>query len=313
MLLRKALSLFRLLRESSSPWHDLLARLRENWFTLTRRQPFRYEAAPGFPFACVPAAASSRYIFLKDYQEQLEARAVAAWLLPGDACIDVGANVGYFACLFAAKVGRAGRVLALEPGARTFAFLRETVDLVGLPEVSLKNVCALDSERSVRFMVAASDATESEQSLRVADARRGEFQEVEVPGTTLDALVCQHEIAGRVSLVKIDVEGAEPLVLRGAASLLAAEVLPFFVVEIHRLALANFQFTPADILAFFPAEQFRRLIVPRSTSDATPARPYGQPRAYSEGDELPVLCNLLALPLTGRFAERAKALASLLP
>ena len=313
MLLRKALSFFRLLLQSPHPMRDMSSRLRENWFTLTRKNPFRYAAAPGFPFACVPAAASSRYIFIHGYQEQLEAGAVAAWLRPGDACVDVGANVGYFACLFAEKVGREGCVLALEPGTRTFDSLRQAVDLVGLPQVSLEKACVLDSERPVRFMVAASDVADIEQSLRVDDARRGEFQEVEVPGTTLDALVQRHTLGGRVSLVKIDVEGAEPLVLRGASTLFDMKCLPFFFVEIHRLALANFQYSPPDILAFFPADKFRRFIVPRSVSDATPQRPYGVPLAYSDGDDLPVLCNLLALPRSGKFADRATAPAGVLP
>jgi FkbM family methyltransferase len=310
MLLKKARSLFRLLRHSP---HELVARSRENWFALTRRRPFRYNAAPGFPFACLPAAASSRFIFLHGCQEQLEARAAAAWLRAGDACIDVGANVGFYACLFADKVGRSGRVLALEPGERTFESLREAIDLIGLPQVSLENVCALDAERPVRFMVAASDAADIEQSMRVDASRSGEFREVEAPGATLDALVKRHAIEGAVSLVKIDVEGAEPLVLRGTRTLFDPGRLPFFFIELHRLALRNFEFSPADVLAFFPGEKFRRYIVPRSTSDATAERPYGAPRPFSDERDLPVLCNLLAIPRSGKFSDRATALADLLP
>jgi FkbM family methyltransferase len=316
MLLRKSLSFLRLFRQSSDPLGDLKKRLRENWFAIshgTNGKPFRYETAPGFPFTCVPASASSRFIRIHGYQEQLEATAAARWLRNGDACVDVGANVGYFACLFASKAGRDGKVIALEPSPRTFAFLTQTVRLLELPQVALENVCALDADRPVRFMESTSETGDCEQSLRVDESQRDQFHEVEVNGTTLDALVRKHHAEGRVSIVKIDVEGAEPLVLKGSSTLFDAASLPFFFVEIHQLALANFQFTARDILASFPDEEFRRFIIPRSTSDATPERPYGIARAFSDADELPVLCNLLALPRAGKFASRAAALAGLLP
>ena len=317
MLLRKALSLFRVLRNSPHPLRDLQKRARENWFSFSSRlrggRPFRYQAAPGFPFACVPASSSSRYIFLHSYQEQLEAQAAARWLRPGDGGVDVGANVGYFACLFAAKAGRDGKVIALEPSPRTFEFLQQTVSLLELPQVALENVCALDADQPVRFMAATSELADCQQSMRVDAAERGNFHEVEATGTTLNALIRKHQIEGRVSFVKIDVEGAEPLVLKGASQLFDPARLPFFIVEIHQEALGNFQFAPRDVLAFFPGQDFHRFIVPRSVSDATPERPYGIPYAFAENGELPCNCNLLALPRRGELSARVGGLADLLP
>ena len=317
MLLRKFLSFFRVLRDSPHPLHDLRERLRENWFPILRTlhggKTFRYKAAPGFPFVCVPASASSRQLFLHGYQEQLEAFIASRWLQAGDGCIDVGANVGYFSCLFAEKAGRSGKVIALEPSPQTSAYLHQAVTLLGLGQVAVENVCAVDAEQPVRFMAALSDLADCEQSLRVDESQRGHFYEVEAQGTTLDALVRKHQIEDRVSLVKIDVEGAEPLVLRGSAKLFASAHRPLFIVEIHQMALGNFQFKPRAILDFFPTEEFRCFIVPRSVSDATAARPHGVPLLFVEGDELPVYCNLIAVPRRGKFAERASQLTGLFP
>jgi FkbM family methyltransferase len=317
VLLRKLRSSLRMLRQSPQPIQDLRRLLRENWFALSRghnAKPFCYRVAPGFPFACMPSSASSRAVFLHSYLEQVEAIAATRWLQAGDACIDVGANVGYFACLFAEYAGRSGKVIALEASPRTFDILRQIVSLLELPQVVLENVCALDAERMVRFMEATSnDLADVEQSLHVDDSQRDRFHEVEVQGTTIDVLVRKQGIENRVSIVKIDVEGAEPLVLKGAAALFQSTALPFFIVEIHQIALGNFQATAQDVLAFFPAARFHRFIVPHSLSDATPERPYGVPRVYAESEPLPTYCNLLALPREGEFAGRAKALAGLLP
>lgn len=316
---RKLLSALKLLRDSPHPLQDLQYRVQANLlslrFVLRRDQPLCYRTGAGFPFVCLPESPISRSLFLSGYQEEIESSVVAKWLRPGDACIDVGANVGYFSCLFADRVGTQGRVLALEPGTRTFSWLSETLKLLKLSQVEPICACALDSERPVHFMEAIADEAGCEQSLKIDPNREAEFREVQVPGTTLDNLVEARQCSGRVSVVKIDVEGAEPLVLRGASYLLRGPALPLFLVEIHQLALANFDFAPSDILAHFPTHDFRLFMIPRSISDATPSRQHGVAYAVTDPGQAdwPTYCNLLAVPLRGSFTDRDAALRTLLP
>ncbi len=69
-------------------------------------------------------------------------------------------------------------------------------------------------------------------------------KEVEVPVTTLDDLTSMH--GDRVALVKLDIEGAEVLALRGAAKLIA-RAAPLFLVEVEPEHLARQSFSVEDL------------------------------------------------------------------
>jgi hypothetical protein len=84
----------------------------------------------------------------------------------------------------------------------------------------------------------------------------------------------KHGIADRLSLVKIDIEGAEPIALRSGLRLFDPDRLPLFIVEVQGGSLANFGFKPLDVLQFFPGELFE--LFQRSRSDLTPRFEHGR-------------------------------------
>jgi FkbM family methyltransferase len=129
----------------------------------------------------------------------------ARTLRPGDRFVDVGANVGAFS-LWAAEHG--ARVLALEPATDTFARLMENVELNDYP-IDARRLAVAARPGTARLTVGLDDVN---HLLVSSDAVVAE--EVEV--TTLDALIGGERVAG----VKIDVEGAERLVLEGATEAL---------------------------------------------------------------------------------------------
>ena len=123
---------------------------------------------------------------------------LARWLRPGSLYVDVGANVGYHA-LFAAKLG--ARVVAIEPVPWTLELLRANVWRHGA-DVEIVEAAASDSEGTAHIALDP-------------DHRSGAQMAAEglvVPTFPLDVLVPE----GAVDVLKIDVEGAEPMVLRGA-------------------------------------------------------------------------------------------------
>ena len=63
---------------------------------------------------------------------------VHRYLRPGDAVIDVGANIGVYTLLAASVVGDQGKVVAFEPGRQSFARLQENVQLNGLHQVETR-------------------------------------------------------------------------------------------------------------------------------------------------------------------------------
>jgi FkbM family methyltransferase len=147
-------------------------------------------------------------------------------LSPGSVFIDVGANMGIYTLVASRLVGEAGRVIAFEPSAQSLPLLLENIELN-----SLKNVCA--------FPVALADRVGKARlyhqgvpecnSLARDPSWGGEAEEVTME--TLDNIVKGASVT-RVDVIKIDVEGAEELVLRGAANVLAS-MRPAVIFEVN--------------------------------------------------------------------------------
>jgi FkbM family methyltransferase len=148
----------------------------------------------------------------------------------GSTVIDVGANVGFFTLRFARWVGDGGRVIAIEPDLENFKTLASKVR-------------GTDSERRVRLHRAAAAAQPGSVHLQRNELHPGDHritfhgEGIVVPAVTIDALVAEAGIL-RVSLVKIDVQGAEMLVIEGAKSTLE-KMHPALFVEVDDQALRD--------------------------------------------------------------------------
>ncbi|OLC51950.1 MAG: hypothetical protein AUH85_18125 [Chloroflexi bacterium 13_1_40CM_4_68_4] len=142
-------------------------------------------------------------------------------LRPGGVFIDVGAHYGYHSVLASDLVGPSGSVVAFEPNRRTFSVL--VANVASRPNVRAEEVALDDAEGEA----ALQDYGPRHSSLctllpeaRVPAAERASLRAVTaiVRTTTLDAYV---EARGlRPDVVKIDAEGAELAILRGAARVL---------------------------------------------------------------------------------------------
>jgi len=147
------------------------------------------------------------------YYEGPVQRFLQEQVVPGAVVYDVGAHIG-FVSLCAARLG--ARVFAFEASPENVSRLRRTAALNGLP-IEVVERAVWDSDEGVALVPGAS-ASEWRSSPGGA-----------VPSTTLDAFASTHPAP---DVVKIDVEGAEARVLRGARRLLA-ERRPVVVCEVH--------------------------------------------------------------------------------
>jgi FkbM family methyltransferase len=161
------------------------------------------------------------YVFREDYEPEL--RFFAERLKPGDAFVDVGANFGLFAVLASRRVGSSGKVHAFEPWRPSAANLRQNVKLNDCGNVVIHE-CAL-SDRSGRAQFSVHEDCGRNSLGRLENAANAE---VEVQ--KLDVVLGDGAI---VDWMKIDVEGAEELVFRGAGETLQ-RCLPAIVFEITR-------------------------------------------------------------------------------
>ncbi|HUN36312.1 MAG TPA: FkbM family methyltransferase [Trebonia sp.] len=135
---------------------------------------------------------------------------------PGDRCVDVGANVGVHTIRLAKLAGQQGEVIAIEPDPQIMRRAQRNVELNGLETVRLVNAAASDQPGETQlFRPSPWDTNRARASLLHHPYLTGAA--TTVPVVTLDD-VCA---AGRVSLIKIDVEGHEAAVVRGAAATIA--------------------------------------------------------------------------------------------
>ena len=154
------------------------------------------------------------------------------YLHAGETFIDIGANIGWFSLLAAATVGPEGTVAAIEPNPSNTALLRRSAKENGFDNIEIFEV-ALSSGPGAAALE--------------TDGSNGRVIPVEGPPPSpvqasfvvalqpLDAVLSGAGIT-RADVMKLDVEGAEPLVLRGAIGTITRE-RPVLVSEIYPLAL----------------------------------------------------------------------------
>ncbi|MGV3577927.1 FkbM family methyltransferase [Brevundimonas sp.] len=179
-------------------------------FHLTRDGRERMRAPAGLRYTTITS------FLLRDWVEP-ELRELQRLLSPGDVFIDVGANVGLYALKAARLVGPTGRVLALEPGAEAYGHLTSNLALnaYGWAE-ALKVAASNAAGEAVLHHVPLGNDPQAFSLIANARAEDGETVET----VTLDGLIDRCGLT-RVDLIKIDVEGAEPLVVAGAREMLA--------------------------------------------------------------------------------------------
>jgi FkbM family methyltransferase len=170
--------------------------------------------------------------------EQEEITLLRKLLRPGDVFVDVGANVGFYIAEALPLVGPHGLVIAIEPTPNCMRLLRMSFGSV--PNVVLLEAAAFDRSGTATFHVSKSTALSSLASL---DPKA---HDVEVRLTTLDEEFRSHQWPAP-NVIKIDVEGAELAVLRGARALLTSAKAPAVLFEYGNGLAEKFGFSFEDI------------------------------------------------------------------
>lgn len=166
-------------------------------------------------------------------------------LKAGDTFWDIGANWGWISLPAARIVGSSGRVIAIEPSPSNLAWLKRHIALNEC-ETIVRVIEAAVCEQNggvVNFSL-LEDGRSPSNSLMFSNSVNGEApkvsREISVPAITLDSLLAEQKRVPQ--LVKIDVEGAELKVLKGATQLLKSETAPILLLAVHPF----WQATPED-------------------------------------------------------------------
>lgn len=166
----------------------------------------------GVRMTAYPDCVVSSSLIYSDWPEYHELHFVRSQLRPGEYVLDVGANIGHVSLLLADLVG-AEKLIAFEPTPVSFRRLQENWKLNGWNTGRLHKM-AIGAEAGALF-IPDSERPETTNSLKKSKGSR----DVEVLVKPLDALAGLWSDAP-VGLLKIDVEGFEAAVFRGAAQML---------------------------------------------------------------------------------------------
>jgi len=185
--------------------------------------------AGGQTFLLSPEGYVAMDIWARSCFERHELEFVLGALQPGMTFIDVGANVGLFSIPAAKKVEH-GRVFAFEPSAWTMELLSKNASLNQLRNLEIVHSAVGDYTGEATLQVNAS----GKDGLNTIGKPVHDDSEIvtteKVPITTLDDFLRGHSIL-HVDVMKVDVEGAELLVFRGAKDLLAKHDAPLILYE----------------------------------------------------------------------------------
>jgi len=183
-------------------------------------------------------------VFFDGAYEPASSTFVRAWLRKGDCVIDIGANHGWYSLLMAAAVGDEGTVIACEPmPSMVYAWRR---NFARNPHLRADlAITALGGQPGVTKLHQFVGLPHGHAS--VTTLGRSDYESTQVTVERLDDLLRHRP---RPHFIKLDVEGSELAVLKGATRLLAGPRAPSWLVEVNYETSRAMGYSPLDLYAY---------------------------------------------------------------
>lgn len=197
--------------------------------------------------------------FSGELYEREVARHLVNRIRESNCFVDVGANMGFYSVL-AGKIlsQRGGVVHAIEMDAENVKRIRANLRLNGLRNVIIHEVALGDQSGTVEYYRCGS----FRNTLEVSANKRERYEQVSVPMTTLDSLLREMEVPPDV--IKIDVEGAEYLVLKGmnATMMSPADIYCEVHIDESEGGLSSFGHTIDDVWSLLQKHNYQLWEIP---------------------------------------------------
>ena len=208
-----------------------------------------------------------RAVYLNLFSLELR-RAVLPLLRPDDLVVDVGANFGFWAL---AAASRGCRVIAVEPVPETRARLAANAARNGLAE-RVEIVAAALSDADGPLSISVPGGESGQASAHPGGS--GDSATFDVAATTLDGLLGDRP----ARFLKIDVEGHEPAVLRGAARVLASGQIQYVLIELAGAVMTRSGGSAAALIDVLEGHGYGFVRFVRANEGLFPRRSYGRLR-----------------------------------
>jgi FkbM family methyltransferase len=249
-----------------------------NWLGRSVRSPPFVAEYPGdsgtaLRFWCDLRNSLAREVFFLGTYEPQETLLLPTLLGHGETFVDVGAHWGYFSLLAARRVGDRGRVVAIEADPRIFEILKRSLALNAWTVVVPVHVAASDQSGEL-VLHGYLEAGDNWGISSVVGAQNG--SSFKVPARPLDSILDDLGVA-TVDLLKMDIEGAELLALRGARGGLGAGRYRRILLELHPDHLRTLGSSAAEVLRYVESFGYTSWAIDHSPA-TTRAVAYGRIR-----------------------------------
>jgi FkbM family methyltransferase len=220
MLLHRSIQ--QLLKSPKFPGRDYLIEKLPNWFLKSASGEVVVKTHFGFSIHLDPSFDKNieNVIYERGVYEQGTTEYIRQTLKAGNCFVDVGANIGYLSLVAAATVGPEGTVLAFEPVESTFNILEKNKALNSFQHIQLHQFALGNSTESLTIY----PEKENRGGASITNKRSEQGEEIDVK--RLDDL----KIGSSIDMLKVDVEGFEWEVLKGAAKTIEKD-RPILIVE----------------------------------------------------------------------------------
>ena len=218
-----------------------------------------------------PQGATAGDIWAGLRMERHEVSFILSVLEPGMIFFDVGANAGLFAISAGKKIGGKG-VFAFEPCSSTCDLLKQNLQLNSLAEVNVVQSALGDKVCGgvLQLNARGRDGLNTLGQATHSDSKVVGQENVRI--TTVDAFMKDHNIP-RVDVMKVDIEGAELLMFRGARDLLARADAPLILYEGFGSLTRGFGYHPVEILWFLESCGYSLYVLDSESGEISELKP----------------------------------------
>ncbi|MDD5431446.1 MAG: FkbM family methyltransferase [Candidatus Omnitrophica bacterium] len=168
-------------------------------------------------------------------------------LKSGMSFVDVGAHVGFYTLLAAGIVGEKGNVYSFEPSFATFSRLNDHIVLNGYKNVTYFNAAVGENnlQKNVYSIVNGNSGMDTLSPNRSSGVKLENTCKV----VSLDGMIFGKKI-NMPNFVKVDAEGSELEIIKGAKKVILADNPPQFIIELSRTTMEPFGYTPEEFLEY---------------------------------------------------------------
>lgn len=186
-------------------------------------------------------------------------RYIKRFAKPGGVCIDIGARIGAISLALWDAVGQSGTVISVEADPQNILALKSNLKLNDFPCNAVENVAVVDYDGVAtlrRFEGCNGWQTIGDPKF----ARDVPSELFDVPAINFSTLLSRFHLK-YINLVKIDVEGAEPIVLKGMSEALSEQRVEQVVFEVNHLMLEGTGNTVDDLMKFWSDFNYRLYLI----------------------------------------------------